>query len=425
MSAGSHTQVRAGAGPSHLAVFAVMAAGVCAALHVGKLPPAVPVLQRELSVSLVQAGFLLSIVQFAGMTLGVVLGAWAQSLGLKRAMVGGLLLQTLASILGGVMTSPAALLALRAVEGLGFFLVVLPGPALLQQLVRPEVFSRTMAWWSAYMPMGTAIALLVGPLWIAAWGWPAWWNLMAAATGASALAMAWWVPKGPIVSADEGARAPRRTFDFAPWWQRLRHTLVAPGPWVVAIIFACYSAQWLAVIGFLPTVVAAAGYGLAAAAVLTALVAAVNIVGNLGAGRLIARGMAPRNVLLVGFVCMLLAASGTFGGGSAGVAMGADESQRWPAWARYASMLVFSSAGGLVPSTLFYLATRVAPSDDTVSTTVGWMQQWSAFGQFVGPPMAAWMAAWAGGWHLTAAVTGACAVAGALVALSVPGLRQR
>jgi hypothetical protein len=47
----------------------VVAGGVAAALHVGKLPTAIPVLQQALHVSLVQAGFLLSLVQFAGMLL--------------------------------------------------------------------------------------------------------------------------------------------------------------------------------------------------------------------------------------------------------------------------------------------------------------------------------------------------------------------
>ncbi len=49
----------------------VILAGVCAALHVGKLPPALPVLRDALGVSLLQAGFLLSMVQLAGMSLGL------------------------------------------------------------------------------------------------------------------------------------------------------------------------------------------------------------------------------------------------------------------------------------------------------------------------------------------------------------------
>lgn len=52
-------------------------AGVVAALHVGKLPPAIPVLRDAFGLTLVQAGFLLSLVQLAGMAVGVVFGAVA------------------------------------------------------------------------------------------------------------------------------------------------------------------------------------------------------------------------------------------------------------------------------------------------------------------------------------------------------------
>ena len=49
----------------------VVAVGVACALHIGKLPVAIPPLQAALGLSLVQAGFLLSLVQLAGMSLGL------------------------------------------------------------------------------------------------------------------------------------------------------------------------------------------------------------------------------------------------------------------------------------------------------------------------------------------------------------------
>ena len=49
------------------AVAAVLFAGVCAALQSSKLAPAIPLLRAELGLSLVQAGFALSMVQGAGM----------------------------------------------------------------------------------------------------------------------------------------------------------------------------------------------------------------------------------------------------------------------------------------------------------------------------------------------------------------------
>jgi len=159
----------------------VIVAGVVAALHVGKLPPALPVLRDVLGISLLQAGFLLSLVQLAGMTLGLLTGLAAQRIGLKRSMVAGLV------VLGGLANGAGWLLAPRALEG-----------------------------------------------------------------------------------------------------------------------------------------------------------------------------------------------------------------------------LVFSMVGGLIPATLFSLAIRLAPSTDTVSTTVGWVQQWSALGQFAGPPLVAWVAVQAGGWQGTGWVTSAC-----------------
>ena len=98
----------------------VIAAGVCAALHVGKLPPAIAALQAALGLTLVQAGFLLSLVQLAGMLLGVVFGLAADTLGPRRSLLLGLGVLTLASTLGGVSTAVPLLMALTVTLGHAF-----------------------------------------------------------------------------------------------------------------------------------------------------------------------------------------------------------------------------------------------------------------------------------------------------------------
>ena len=98
-----------------------------------------------------------------------------------------------------------------------------------------------------------------------------------------------------------------------PWHRRLAITLRAPGPWLAALTFAVYAAQWLAVIGFLPTLYQQSGWGGALGAVLTATVAAVNMVGNIWAGRLLHRGVHARTVLWSGFVAMAVGAWLAFG----------------------------------------------------------------------------------------------------------------
>jgi len=371
----------------------VILAGVGAALHVGKLAPAIAPLQAALGLTLVEAGFLLSLVQGAGMLAGLAFGAVADGLGARRSMVLGLLLLAAASTAGGGVTSVALLMALRALEGFGFLLVALPAPGLVRALAPPQRVSAFIGWWGAYMPLGTALALLLGPLVIAMFGWRAWWWGLAALS----LALAAWLHHA-VPAPRRAAQAP------AHWLARLRRTLAVPGPWLVAATFATYSAQWLAVIGFLPVICTQAGFSGAATAVLTALAAAANIVGNVASGRLLQRGVAPRHLLVAGFMVMGLAASATFAG-----------QPGLPAPLRYAAVLLFSGVGGLIPATLFALAVRVAPGEDTLSTTMGWMQQWSALGQFAGPPWVAAVASAAGGWQFTGLATGACCVLGLLL----------
>jgi predicted MFS family arabinose efflux permease len=260
--------------------------------------------------------------------------------------------------------------------------------------------SRMLGIWGAYMPFATAAALLLGPAFIAVSGWRGWWWLL----GALSLAMA-------VVLARTVPRDQPRPASGPAWGGRIRQTLGARGPWLVSLAFGVYSAQWLAVIGFLPTIYHVAGFNPATAAFATALAAAVNMVGNIASGRLLQRGWRAPVLLAIGYVTMgaggVLAFSGLLGDGGAAAVL------------RYAAVLCFSAVGGIVPGTLFSMAVRLAPSEQTVSTTIGWMQQWSAFGQFTGPPLVAWVAARSGGWQWSWVVTGACALAGlALAALS-------
>ena len=186
----------------------VVLAGVSAALHVGKLSPALPVLRDALQVSLLEAGFLLSMVQLAGMLLGLVLGVGADGFGLRRSMLAGLVVLALASAAGGWARDASVLLALRALEGLGFLLVSLPAPGLIMRLVDPARRNAAMGLWGAYMPTGTALALLFGPWIVAQLGWPVWWWSLAAIS----LLMAFWlwssVPPDCHSSTGPGAAAP-------------------------------------------------------------------------------------------------------------------------------------------------------------------------------------------------------------------------
>jgi MFS family permease len=269
-------------GFSARAPWVIVLAGVAAALHVGKLPPAVPALQQAMGIGLVQAGFLLSLVQLGAVLLGLVAGLLADGVGLRRCMLTGLALLTAAGLAGAAARDATDLLLLRAIEGVGFLLTTVPAPSLLRRAVAPGRLTRMLGVWSTYMPFGTALALLAGPLLIGVLGWRGWWVLTALCTAA----MLVWLPQAvPRDVRRRGRRAGRRA--LAP---PSGHRAARAGALAGGAVLAVYAAQWLAVIGFLPTLYQQSGWGGALGAVLTATVAAVNMVGNIGAGRLLHRG---------------------------------------------------------------------------------------------------------------------------------------
>jgi MFS family permease len=385
----------------------VLAAGVSVALHVGKLPPAVPALRQALGISLVQAGFLLSMVQVAGMTLGLVLGLVTDALGLRRTMLIGLLMLASASGLGAaVPAGPHALtllMGLRLIEGIGFLLAVMPAPALMRALAPHGTEKLMFGLWGAYMPMGVALALLLGPECIGWLGWRGWWLLLSAFAACAALAVWLYLPAFPPHAAVSRGPGGGTSFLHA-WLAGLRQTLGARAPRALGLCFAVYSAQWMAVIGFLPAIYAEAGLAAGSMAVLTAGAAAVNIVGNVLGGHLLQRGLAPQRLLRWSFAAMALGALAAYAQIPVGPGL------------RYLAVCAFSLGGGMVPATLFMLGVRLAPAPALVSTTVGLMQQTSSLGQFLAPPLVAWLANQTGGWQWTWVATGACALTGIAVA---------
>lgn len=381
----------------------IIAAGVSVALHVGKLPPSLSVLQQELGLSLVQAGFLLSTMQVAGMLLGLAVGLSADRLGLKRSMLTGLALIASASMLGALVQHFAWLLALRVLEGLGFLIAVMPGPGLIRRQVQPSELSRRMGWWSTYMPLGSALALLLSPWVLQAMSWRWLWLLLGLLVLGTALLVWRHIP------ADRLYPAPAQ--GDHQWRPRLALTLRSRGPWLVGFSFMVYAGQWISVIGFLPTIYTQAGLSSTLAGMLTALVAAINMTGNIAAGKLLHAGWTARRSIQTGFVLMGLCTLLAFAQWQGQALL--------PLWLRFIAILVFSAAGGLVPGSLFTCAVVLAPSQETVSTTVGFMQQWSSVGQFVGPPLVAAVATWAGGWHWTWAVCAGLCGCGWLLALLI------
>ena len=375
----------------------ILLAGIVAALNIGKLPPALPVLQQAFSLSLVQASYLVSVFQLAGLSLGLFGGLLADRFGPRRVMLIGLAVLALTSTAGAWADSLAYLLALRALESAGFMLTVLPGPALLRRHVAPAHLSRVLGGWGCYMPAGMGIMMVCTPWLMAAWGWEAAWLTcggLAALTFGCVRAV---VPVDPVRGGD---------LPVYRAWPLVRATVGSAGPWWLALCFGLYAGQFIVVFSFLPSAYAAAGVSGSAAASLSALGVAANLVGNLASGVLLTRGVPRHWLIALTSAVMAVGALAAF-------------AQELPFGLRFAAVLCFSAAGGLIPGTLFATAPRFAPHFGAMATTTGLMQQGSSLGQFLAPPLVAAVVSAGGGWDQAGAVLALFALANLGVAWAI------
>ncbi len=387
-------------------VAVVVGAGVVAALQVGKAAIATPMLQAELGASLAQAGWLMAIVAVLGALGGIPAGALVAAFGDRRVLLGGLLAVVVGAGAGALAPTLPALMASRCVEGLGFLLIAVAGPAVLQRVVPPQRRDIAIALWSCFMPAGMALAMLAGPLF---GNWRGlWWG--SAALAVVAIAAAWLaIPASTRRQASPrlAARSHGATTVTATAIGGMRVDIVtvlrAAQPLRLAACFALYSLMFFALFSFLPVLLTeriGASHRMVGA--LTALAIGANMIGNLAAGYLLARGVSRPVIVAVTSLTMGLAALGIF------LPVFGDVPT-------FALCLLFSAIGGLIPATLLSSASVVAPTAGLVPVVVGLLMQGSNLGQVVGPiTVGAAIEAW--GWTAAAAVVALSALAAMLLA---------
>jgi MFS family permease len=376
----------------------VVAAGVAAGLQVWKVPPAVPFLRHDLSLSLVQAGTLLGIVQLAGMLGGLGVSLLAELIGERRCLSGGLVLLFVGSVDGGFAWSAAPLLVSRAVEGAGFILVAVTGPGLIRRTAPPGRFTTAMGFWGAYQGISTFAGLVVGALALQVVSWRVWWWGMAVI----ALAPLPWILVRVPRDAAGGVRGAANAL------ARIGRTVRAPAPWTAGLVFACYTLPWMAVVGFLPTIYRDGGMAGSWPGVLSAVVGAANAVGSITTAALMRRGLPTRVLIVPAFVLMAVTSVLAFAVDWHGLPAGTA--------GQFACVTVFSLTGGAIPATLLRMIGELTPVGGSAPATMGLIQQLFNAGSFVGPTVAAWLATRTGDWHSTWWLTCACTAVG--IALS-------
>ena len=359
-----------------------LTAGYVVGLQVGKVPPALPMLQAELGLPRVIAGLIASSFYAIGAAFGVAGGLLIDRLGVRRAIVAGCAVMALASLAGGLAGSGTQLLAARVVEGFGFATLTVAAPKLIVAATGTDMRRFALGAWGTYMPIGMALSLVIATGLLGSIGWRGLWFLNAGLILLFLLAFAqataprrWQVPTATGATADGAG---------------VRATLARPGPWLFGVCFVLFSIQWLALMTWLPTfLIETQGRSLAGSALLTALIVSVTALGAVAGASLMHRGAARWLLIGTAYVAMGVCAAALF-------------APFTPDSAKIPLALCFALFGGLLPAACLEGGAAHAPAQAQVATASGFVAQGAALGSVLGPPLLAavtgafgdWTSAW-------------------------------
>ena len=368
--------------------------GVAAAVHVGKVPPALPLLREELQLDLVAAGWLMGLVALMGGLLGLVMGRLADRVTHRRAMILSLVLLTCGSMAGLFAHSAAVLFASRIVEGFGLILAVVAAPALITSATEARDRGLAFAIWAAWLPVGVGGMMLVSPVLLPVYGWRGAWIAAALFTLIPLAALL----LSRRISSVTGATPPSSLLDGA------RLTVALPTTWLLGGMFLLYAASFMSVFGFLPTMlIEESGLALGTASAMTAIAVLANVPGNIAGGYLLRHGARRWALIVIAFFLLSLSAFAVF-------------ASELPLTIRYTAALIYAATGGLLPASIMSALPAYAARQDLVSTISGFVMQGTNLGQFLGPLLLAAVVS-AKGWAAAPHYVAATALFGILLAL--------
>ncbi|MEE1567624.1 MAG: MFS transporter [Arenicellales bacterium] len=352
-----------------------IASGMIAAAAMGKVPPAVGLLRQEYSLSLVYAGWIVSIFSALIMVTGVGFGALADRYGLRTALLAGLWAQVSAGLVAVLASSPLILLGTRLIEGVGFLAVGVAAPGIIIAASAPRDRSWSLGLWSVYVPVGISLAMVSAMLALDLLGWRGLWMIFAALAAMLALIGHWLLPHGPGPAAQGAATG------------NLLAVLQRPGSWLLAGSFTAYTLMWISIMAWLPTYLTdQREMTVAGASLLTAVTVAANVPGNLLGTWLLHRRWHGGTIAALSAVIMGFSIFVVFDG-------------RFSDGVRYGSCLIFSCAGGMLPAAILGTSRLHAPDPQRISTINGLIIQGSHLGLFTGPLLVAMVVTAQGSWE--------------------------
>lgn len=375
--------------------------GCSVALHIGKVPAALPGLGEQLQLTLTQSGLVVSLYALMIATLGFVLGLLVRRMGYVAFAITGLALVGLGSLAGSFSSTLQWLVFTRVLEGLGWIMSAIAFPSMLTALAASGDRQLVLGIWGGFVPAGAGAMLVVAPWLQQLGGWQLSWQVAGAAS-LLALVVVWIVTRSRVPdmqALQEGGRVEPMV------------ELKKPVIWLYSLCFLFYSFQFVGVTSFLPTLfIDTSSWSIASTSRLAALVVLCSVSGNIAAGYLLRRGAGSVLLLIVGAVVM---------GASALVVF----NEAFGLTIRILFAFMFTAFGGLIPGTLFASVPRVADNPVAIGLLIGLILQFAGIGQLMGGFLVPAVVEFFHSWQAGGLICLAMAVAGCIAAVLIPRLQ--
>jgi MFS family permease len=378
--------------------------GVIAALHFGKLPPAMPIIREDLGLSLIAGGWAASIFSLTGVVLGLFAGALGDRVGQRVVLMCGAGALAIGSLIGGYAETELGLLISRFIEGIGFTVATVPAASVIAEATAPKDRHRALALWGAYFPIGLFLIMIVAPYVINSVGWRPLWQ------GSGWLTLAWmvvlWRATAGYGVSDQGRI--RESF-----WPSIRLTLTRWAPWLLAGLFGLFAFQTVALLTWFPTfLVEERGADLVTASLMLALLMVFNIAGNMTAGSLLSRGLPLWKLYSItgAIICLLsiIIYASVFSD-----------------LVRLIACMAFTLVGGMLPAAIFAGAPIYAPTPAQIGTINGLIVMVLSMGQLGGPVVSAAIVEITGQWESVGWVMGAACIGIVILGLLIRNVDKK
>jgi len=347
--------------------------GILAAAQLAKISAIAPILRESFHLSLPQIALLISLLEVGGALFGFVAGLGLARFGMRAFLLTGGATLAAASLIEAIVPVPMILFAARAVEGVGYLLMVIVAPTAIAAIATDESRGRALALWSTFVPVGLALGSAVTA------------SLVTLA-GPRGVMLLWAVALAVITALL--TRLP------LPGAGGQRITLPAPAAWVATFAFGLYTLFVCALLMLLPSfLVERSGAPIEQVGLVTALASLAALPGSAAAMWLMRGGqLSRRRMMLVSTLALLATLPLVF----------------W-LYQHAAASLVESGVlavgatlvSGLVPPLMFARlpaqSGATTPDDPRIAAANGLITQFGAGGALLGPPLAGMVvAAW--GW---------------------------